>query len=289
MEIKERYPGLSLLSIVGDIRDENKIKNIFNEYNIDTVFHAAAYKHVPLMELNPREAILNNIYGTKVLAKISIKSGIKRFINISTDKAVNPTSVMGATKRVGENLILGFQNSRTAFISVRFGNVLGSRGSVVPIFQEQIKKGGPITITDYEMKRYFMTIPESVQLVMQAGAMGKGGEVFVLDMGEPITIYQVAEELIRLSGLEPDKDIPIVISGKRPGEKLFEELLTAEEGTTVTFHKKIYSTRITAKIDKDYIKKIDSLISHAREDKDSEKIFLLLKELVPTYQKPSTK
>ena len=287
MEIKERYPGLSLLSIVGDIRDENKIKNIFNEYNIDTVFHAAAYKHVPLMELNPREAILNNIYGTKVLAKISIKSGIKRFINISTDKAVNPTSVMGATKRVGENLILGFQNSRTAFISVRFGNVLGSRGSVVPIFQEQIKKGGPITITDYEMKRYFMTIPESVQLVMQAGAMGKGGEVFVLDMGEPITIYQVAEELIRLSGLEPDKDIPIVISGKRPGEKLFEELLTAEEGTTVTFHKKIYSTRITAKIDKDYIKKIDSLISHAREDKDSEKIFLLLKELVPTYQKPS--
>ena len=157
---------------------------------------------------------------------------------------------------------------------------------MIPIFQEQIKKGGPITITDYEMKRYFMTIPESVQLVMQAGAMGEGGEVFVLDMGEPITIYQVAEELIRLSGLEPDKDIPIVISGKRPGEKLFEELLTAEEGTTVTFHKKIYSTRITAKIDKDYIKKIDSLISHAREDKDSEKIFLLLKELVPTYQKP---
>ena len=284
MEIKERYPGLSLISIVGDIRDENKNKNIFNEYNIDTVFHAAAYKHVPLMEANPREAILNNIYGTKVLAKISSDSGLKRFINISTDKAVNPTSVMGATKRVGENLILGFQNSRTAFISVRFGNVLGSRGSVVPIFQEQIKKGGPITITDYEMKRYFMTIPESVQLVMQAGAMGEGGEVFVLDMGEPITIYQVAEELIRLSGLEPDKDIPIVISGKRPGEKLFEELLTAEEGTTVTFHKKIYSTRITAKIDKDYIKKIDSLISHAREDKDSEKIFLLLKELVPTYQ-----
>ena len=284
MEIKDRYPGLSLLSIVGDIRDENKIKNIFNEYSIDTVFHAAAYKHVPLMELNPREAILNNIYGTKVLANISIKSGIKRFIFISTDKAVNPTSIMGATKRVGENLILGLTSNSTSFISVRFGNVLGSRGSVVPIFQEQIKKGGPITITDSEMKRYFMTIPESVQLVMQAGAMGKGGEVFVLDMGEPITIYQVAEELIRLSGLEPDKDIPLVISGKRPGEKLFEELLTAEEGTTATFHKKVYSARITAKIDKGYIKKIDSLISHAREDKDSEKIFSLLKELVPTYQ-----
>ena len=284
MEIKEGYPDIYLLSIVGDIRDENKIKGIFKETNIDTVFHAAAYKHVPLMEANAREAILNNIYGTKVLAKISSESGVKRFIFISTDKAVNPTSVMGATKRVAENLIMGLSNNRTAFISVRFGNVLGSRGSVVPIFQEQIKKGGPITVTDYEMMRYFMTIPEAVQLVTQAGAMGDNSDVFVLDMGEPVSIYKVAEELIRLSGLEPDKDIPIVISGKRPGEKLFEELLTAEEGTTATLHKKIYSARIRSKIDEEYLKKIDLLISIAREDKDSGQIFSLLKELVPTYQ-----
>ena len=189
MEIKEGYSGLYLLSIVGDIRDKNKIKGIFNEANIDTVFHAAAYKHVPLMEANPREAILNNIYGTKVLAKISTESEAKRFIFISTDKAVNPTSVMGVTKRVAENLVLGLTNQLTSFISVRFCNVLGSRGSVVPIFQEQIKKGGPLTITDHEMKRYFMTIPESVQLVMQAGAMGNGNDVFVLDMGEPVSIY----------------------------------------------------------------------------------------------------
>ncbi|MBW2004844.1 MAG: polysaccharide biosynthesis protein [Deltaproteobacteria bacterium] len=284
MEIKEKYPDLFLLSIVGDIKDEHRIKRVFRENSITIVFHAAAYKHVPLMEENQREAILNNIYGTKVLAKISSESGVEKFINISTDKAVNPTSVMGATKRVAENLILCLASNSTSFISVRFGNVLGSRGSVVPIFQEQIKKGGPITITDYEMKRYFMTIPESVQLIMQAGAIGNGNDVFVLDMGEPVSIYQVAEELIRLSGLEPDKDIPIVISGKRPGEKIFEELLTAEEGTTATIHKKIYSARITGKIDKEYLEKIDLLISLAIEDKDRGKIISLLKELVPTYK-----
>ena len=284
-EIKETHPGLTLLPIVGDIRDGEKIKGVFKENSIDIVFHTAAYKHVPLMEANPREAILNNIYGTMVVAKISSEFGVKRFINISTDKAVNPTSVMGATKRVAENLVLGLTNHSTSFISVRFGNVLGSRGSVVPIFQEQIKKGGPITITDYEMKRYFMTIPEAVQLVMQAGAMGNGNDVLVLDMGDPVSIYQVAEELIRLSGLEPDRDIPIVISGKRRGEKLFEELLTAEEGTAATLHEKIFSARITGKIDKEYLNKIGLLISQARQDKDREKIFSLLKELVPTYQR----
>ena len=284
-EIKEDHPGLTLLPIVGDIRDGEKIKGVFKENSIDIVFHAAAYKHVPLMEANPREAILNNIYGTMVVAKISSEFGVKRFINISTDKAVNPTSVMGATKRVAENLVLGLTNHSTSFISVRFGNVLGSRGSVVPIFQEQIKKGGPLTLTDHEMKRYFMTIPESVQLVMQAGGMGNGNDVFVLDMGEPISIYNVAEELIRLSGLEPDKDIPIVISGKRAGEKLFEELLTAEEGTTATLHQKIFSAKITEEIGKRYLKKVDKLISLARQNRDSEKIFSLLKELVPTYER----
>ena len=283
-EIKEKYPNLSLLSVVGDIRDANKMKTLFKEYDIDAVFHAAAYKHVPMMETNPREAILNNIYGTKVLAEISAESGVKRFIFISTDKAVNPTSVMGASKRVAEHLIIGLANKQTTFISVRFGNVLGSRGSVIPIFQEQIKTGGPITITDYEMKRYFMTIPEAVHLIMQAGAMGNGSDVFVLDMGEPVSIYQVAEELIKLSGLEPDKDIPIVISGKRPGEKLFEELLTAEEGTTATLHQKIFSAKISRKIDMTYLNKIDLLISVAKKDEDKGQIFSLLKELVPSYQ-----
>jgi len=283
-EIKAGYPNLQALSIVGDIKDECRIKRVFRENNIIIVFHAAAYKHVPLMEENPREAILNNIYGTKVVAKISSESGVERFINISTDKAVNPTSVMGATKRVAENLILGLASNSTSFISVRFGNVLGSRGSVIPIFQEQIKKGGPITITDYEMKRYFMTIPESVQLVMQAGAMGNGNDVFVLDMGEPVSIYQVAEELIRLSGLEPDKDIPIVISGKRPGEKIFEELLTAEEGTTKTRHQKIFSAKISQKLDKKYLKKTDRVLSLVSEDKEDTQILSLLKELVPTYK-----
>lgn len=284
MEMKDGYYTSHIKPIVGDVKDENRIREIFREHKINTVFHAAAYKHVPLMEENPREAILNNINGTNVLARISAEFNIERFIFISTDKAVNPTSIMGVTKRVAENLIRGLNNSQTAFISVRFGNVLGSRGSVVPVFQNQIKKGGPITLTDYNMKRYFMTISESVQLVMQAGVMGKGGDVFVLDMGDPVSIYKVAEELIRISGLEPDRDIPIVISGKRPGEKLFEELLTAEEGTIATLHKKIYSAKISEEIDEKYLDKIETLISISRKDNDSARLISLLKELVPAYQ-----
>jgi len=283
--IKEGHPGITMLAVVGDIRDEEKIKSVFNEDSVDIVFHAAAYKHVSLMEANPREAVLNNIYGTMVVAKIASEFKVKRFINISTDKAVNPTSVMGATKRVAENVVSGLTNHETLYISVRFGNVLGSRGSVIPIFQEQIRKGGPLTITDQEMRRYFMTIPEAVQLVMQAGAMGNGNDVFVLDMGESISIYQIAEELIRLSGLEPDRDIPIVISGRMPGEKLFEELLTAEEGTSATRHEKIFSAKKSQEIGKGYLKKVDKLIFLARENKESEEIFSLLKELVPTYER----
>jgi len=284
MEMKDRHYTSYVRPVIGDVKDENRMREIFREHKINTVFHAAAYKHVPLMEENPREAILNNINGTKVLASISAEFNIERFILISTDKAVNPTSIMGATKRVAENLIRGITNGKTVFISVRFGNVLGSRGSVVPIFQKQIQKGGPVTVTDYEMKRYFMTISESVQLVMQAGVMGSGGDVFILDMGDPVSIYKMAEELIRLSGLEPDKDIPIVISGKRPGEKLYEELLTAEEGTTVTLHKKIYSAKISEKIDEKYLNKIDTLISISRKDNDSARLISILKELVPTYK-----
>lgn len=285
LEIKERHPASYVKPVIGDIRDENRIKEIFKEHNFNTVFHAAAYKHVPLMEENPKEAVFNNIYGTKVLARASAESGVDRFIFISTDKAVNPTSVMGTTKRIAENLIRGLNNNQTAFISVRFGNVLGSRGSAVPIFQKQIQKGGPVTVTDYEMKRYFMTISESVQLVMQAGSMGKGGDVFVLDMGNPVSIYKMAEELIRLSGFEPDRDIPIVISGKRPGEKLFEELLTAEEGTIATLHKKIYYAKIKEKIDKNYLDNIDTLIALSRESDNDARLFTLLKKIVPSYQK----
>jgi FlaA1/EpsC-like NDP-sugar epimerase len=284
MELGNRYYKFDLRPVIADVKDKNRIREIFRDHKINTVFHAAAYKHVPLMEKNPREAILNNIQGTMVLAKMSSEFNIERFVFISTDKAVNPTSIMGTTKRVAENVIRGLNNCQTAFISVRFGNVLGSRGSAVPIFQRQIQRGGPVTVTDYDMKRYFMTVSESVQLVMQAGAMGKGGDVFVLDMGNPVSIYKMAEELIRLSGLEPDRDIPIVISGKRPGEKLFEELLTAEEGTTATLHKKIYSATISKKIDEKYLEKVDELISLSRKSYDSARLISILKELVPSYE-----
>ncbi len=288
-EMRQLYSGIPILSIIGDIRDKKKIEAVFKENSIHIVFHAAAYKHVPLMEENPREAVLNNIYGTMVVAKNAAEFGVKRFINISTDKAVNPTSVMGATKRVAENVVSKLTNHETSYISVRFGNVLGSRGSVIPIFQEQIRKGGPLTITDREMQRYFMTVPEAVQLVLQAGAMGNGDDVFVLDMGEALSIVQVAEELIRLSGLEPDKDIPIVISGKRKGEKLFEELLTAEEGVSATHHEKIFSAKKSQKIGKKYLQKVDRLISIASAHTDNDKIFSILKELVPTYQYEESK
>ena len=286
-ELREDYPRQHLVPVIGDIKDEKKVLRVFQENRIDTVFHAAAYKHVPLMESNPREAVLNNVLGTRVLTDMASKYGVDKFIFISTDKAVNPTSVMGMTKRTSENMVRGLKNNTTSFIAVRFGNVIGSRGSVIPIFQEQIRKGGPITITDQAMQRYFMTIPEAAQLVMQAGTMGRGGDVFVLDMGEPVSIYQVAEDLIMLSGLEPDKDIPIVISGSRPGEKLFEELLTAEEGTTSTLHQKIYSARISEEIGNRYYKKVDNLISIAKNDQDKQQILNLLKDLVPTYRCPA--
>jgi len=227
--------------VVGDVKDTNKLEKLFKSEQIDIVFHAAAYKHVPLMEFFPEEAVKTNIFGTYNLANLSVKYGVEKFINISTDKAVNPTSIMGATKRFAEIICNSFnQLDKIKFVSVRFGNVLGSRGSVIPIFLEQIKNGGPVTVTHPEMKRYFMTIPEAVLLVFQAAAMGKGGEVFVLDMGEPVKIINLAEELIKMQGLEPYKDIEIVFTGLRPGEKLFEELLTAEEGTDKTYHDKIF-------------------------------------------------
>ena len=244
-ELKAIYGSERLLPLIANITNKVTIDEIFAKFKPQVVFHAAAHKHVPLMEGNVCEAIHNNVFGSWNLARAAGENGAEIFIMISTDKAVNPTSVMGATKRVAEKIIQAANKLfKTKYVAVRFGNVLGSRGSVVPLFKEQIAAGGPVTVTDPEMKRYFMTIPEASQLVLQAGSMGTGGEVFVLDMGEPVKILDLAQNMIRLSGLEPDIDIPIVFTGLRPGEKLFEELMSAEEGTKSTMHKKIFRANL---------------------------------------------
>jgi len=243
-ELSSSFPAVRKKAIIADVRDRMKMERIFRDYRPTVVFHAAAHKHVPLMEDAPDEAIKNNIFGTKNMAELADKYRAKRFVLISTDKAVHPTSVMGATKRVAEKIVQYMAaHSKTKYCAVRFGNVLGSRGSVVPLFQKQIAAGGPVTITHPEMTRYFMTIPEAVSLVIQAGAMEETGEIFLLDMGEPIRIVDLARDLIRLSGLEPDEDIKIQYCGVRPGEKIYEELLTAEEGITTTKHERIYVSK----------------------------------------------
>ena len=252
-ELKNIYKDGPIIPIIADIRDKQQLDQIFTQYNPQVVFHAAAHKHVPLMEIQPMAAVLNNIYGTRNVADVAGRHGVERFVMISTDKAVNPTSVMGATKRVAEKVIISMNDTYdTKYITVRFGNVLGSRGSVIPLFKKQIEAGGPVTVTDPEMTRYFMTIPEASQLVLQAGAMGKGGEVFLLDMGEPVKIIDLARNMIRLSGLEPDKDIHIKITGLRPGEKKYEELLTSEEGTNRTNHTKIFEAALDT-VDRDWL------------------------------------
>lgn len=260
-ELKNIYKDGPIIPIIADIRDKQQLDQIFTQYNPQVVFHAAAHKHVPLMEIQPMAAVLNNIYGTRNVADVAGRHGVERFVMISTDKAVNPTSVMGATKRVAEKVIISMNDTYdTKYITVRFGNVLGSRGSVIPLFKKQIEAGGPVTVTDPEMTRYFMTIPEASQLVLQAGAMGKGGEVFLLDMGEPVKIIDLARNMIRLSGLEPDKDIHIKITGLRPGEKKYEELLTSEEGTNRTNHTKIFEAPLDT-VDRDWlIEKLAPLI-----------------------------
>lgn len=240
-ELRRRYPHLDLIVEIASIREKSRMQEVFARHLPQIVFHAAAHKHVPLMEYNPQEAIKNNIFGTKNVADCAHEYGVERFVMISTDKAVNPTNIMGATKRVAEMIIQSMDTtSDTEFVAVRFGNVLGSNGSVIPLFKRQIAEGGPVTVTHEEVTRYFMTIPEAVQLVMQAGAMAKGGEIFILDMGDPVKIIDLARNLIKLSGFEPDIDIPIEITGLRPGEKLFEELLMEEEGLTATKHNKIF-------------------------------------------------
>ena len=240
LELRATFPAVGVLPIIGDVTVPERVAEVFRQTGPELVFHAAAHKHVPLMELNPKEAVRNNVLGTRIVAEAALAAGVDRFVLISTDKAVNPTSVMGVTKRIAEQVIQGFNHrGRTKYTVVRFGNVLGSNGSVVPLFTEQIRKGGPITVTDPEIKRFFMTIPEAVQLVLQASVIGQGGDVFVLDMGEQIKIVDLARNMIVLSGLVPGKDIAIQFTGLRPGEKLYEELFDESEQTESTAHEKI--------------------------------------------------
>ncbi|MGQ9472915.1 MAG: polysaccharide biosynthesis protein [Candidatus Caldatribacteriaceae bacterium] len=284
-ELKLEWPHFRCQVIVGDIRDKNRLEHVFEKYKPQVVFHAAAHKHVPLMELNPSEAVFNNVLGTKHLVELSLEKGVERFVNISTDKAVNPTSVMGATKRVAEYIVQWASRHakpNQVFVSVRFGNVLGSRGSVVPLFQKLIARRKPLPVTHPEMKRYFMTPTEAAQLVLQAGGFSENGVVYVLDMGEPVKIVDLARELIRLSGLEPERDIPIEYAGIRPGEKLFEEILSAEEGTRASRHEKIFIARNSMPSEENLLEGISCLLQAAKEENE-ENIRQILQKLVPTY------
>ena len=242
IELKRKYSQLDLVALIASVRDRDKMFQVMAEYRPDIIFHAAAHKHVPLMETSPAEAVKNNVFGTLNLVQAADLYQVSRFILISTDKAVNPTNIMGATKRLCEMIVQTYNNisKTTDYVAVRFGNVLGSNGSVIPLFKRQIQEGGPVTVTHRDITRYFMTIPEAVQLVLTAGSMAKGGEIFVLDMGEPVRIYDLARNLIRLSGFEPDVDIKIEVTGLRPGEKLYEELLMAEEGLSKTKNELIH-------------------------------------------------
>jgi FlaA1/EpsC-like NDP-sugar epimerase len=280
------FPDIKIHIKIADVRDIDTMEKIFQEVEPEVIFHAAAHKHVPLMEANPAQAIFNNVGGTKNLSDLALEYNVKYFVNISTDKAVNPTSIMGASKRIAEYIVQNAAakaGSDQYFVSVRFGNVLGSRGSVVPIFINQIRNGGPVTITHPEVKRYFMTIPEAVLLVMQAGEMGKGGEVFVLDMGEPVKILDMAKQLIQLHGLEPETDIPIEFIGLRPGEKMFEELLKAEEGVEETSHELIHKAICSKEVNTDELTMVISRMLENIEKGNMETLRHHIKKIVPTY------
>jgi FlaA1/EpsC-like NDP-sugar epimerase len=292
-ELKEqRLPGLAVQSVIADIRDIDRMAQVFGTYQPQVVFHAAAHKHVGLMENNVPDAVTNNVLGTRNLVDLADRNGVDRFVLVSSDKAVNPTSVMGVTKRIAELLVRDAAiGSRCAFLTVRFGNVLGSRGSVVPIFRHQIEMGGPVMVTHPDVKRFFMTIPEAVQLVLQAGAMGEGGEVFVLDMGEQIKVADIARELIRLSGLEEDKDIAICYTGLLPGEKMSEELFYAEETAEGTLQEKILVYRngknddAVARQDRPLRVDVETLIAAAQQG-DNVIVFRLLRKIVPQFNPP---
>lgn len=307
LEMEEKFPDADIKIFIGNIRDRNRMQIPFREFRPHFVFHAAAYKHVPMMEKHPSEAILTNVMGTKIIADLSVLYNVRKFVMISTDKAVNPTNVMGTSKRIAEmyvqslssvadnlvdHTIMGLinnegkhganGNTRTKFITTRFGNVLGSNGSVIPRFRQQIQNGGPVTVTHPEITRYFMTIPEAVQLVMEAAIMGKGAEIFVFDMGKPVKIVDLALKMIRLAGLTPDEDIRIVYTGLRPGEKLYEELLNAEEKTLPTHHEKIKIAKIIPCSHK-VVRDIEDLISMGRLE-DNYGIVKKMKELVPEFK-----
>ena len=285
LELKSIYKHIEIDAIVGSVRDLKKLESVFETYNPYLVFHAAAHKHVPLMENSPLEAIKNNVFGTYNVANCADKYKARKMILISTDKAVNPTNIMGATKRLCEMIIqVKNKTSKTEYAAVRFGNVLGSNGSVVPLFKKQIAEGGPVTVTHRDIIRYFMTIPEAAQLVLQAMSYAKGGEIFVLDMGEPVKIYDLAVSLIKLSGYEPDIDIPIVFTGLRPGEKLYEELLMKEEGLQKTENKKIFIGEPTQLDEKDILEKLAKLKKLIEnEETPIEEIKDTIQEVVPTY------
>ncbi len=283
LELKSKYPGMPVEVVIATVRDKKAMDSAFDKFRPSVVFHAAAHKHVPLMEDTPKEAVKNNVFGTLITAQVAIKYGVRRFVLISTDKAVNPTNIMGATKRLCEMLVQTLNNKeRTSFVAVRFGNVLGSNGSVIPIFKRQIKNGGPVTLTHKDITRFFMTIPEAASLVLQASVYAQNGEIFVLDMGKPVRIYDLAVNLIQLMGKVPGKDVEIAITGLRPGEKLYEELLMAEEGMTNTEHEKIYIAK-PIDVDKDilYNKLLNlmDIIDTLTDDEVKQRVA----DLVPTY------
>lgn len=286
-ELLSENENINLKVLIASVRDKERLDYIFDKYRPNIVFHAAAHKHVPLMEDSPSEAIKNNVLGTLNCAELADTYNVKKFVLISTDKAVNPTNVMGATKRLCEMILQAIdKTSSTEFVAVRFGNVLGSNGSVVPLFKKQISKGGPVTLTHKDITRYFMTIPEAAQLVLQAGGFAKGGEIFVLDMGKPVRIYDLAKNLISLSGFEPDKDIEIQITGLRPGEKLYEELLMQEEGLKNTSHSKIFIARPGVYNFYNLKLEIEELLTVASQ-KDHKLLKEKLREIVPTYNEPT--
>ncbi len=288
LELKANYNKEKIEALVGSVRDKKRLKKVFEQYRPELVFHAAAHKHVPLMEKSPLEAIKNNVFGTYNVVNCSDEFNVKRFVLISTDKAVNPTNIMGASKRLCEMIIQAKNKvSKTEFMAVRFGNVLGSNGSVVPLFKKQIAEGGPVTVTHKEITRFFMTIPEAVGLILQAITYAKGGEIFVLDMGEPVKIYDLAESLIKLSGLEPNVDIPIVITGLRPGEKLYEEILMSEEGLESTKHDKIFiaePSSLTMNEIEEKLKLLNGLVE--KENTEMPKIKEVIKQTVKTFKEP---
>jgi FlaA1/EpsC-like NDP-sugar epimerase len=290
LEFTSKFPNLPYQIILGDIRDRNRLKRIFTEFHPQIVYHAAAYKHVPMMEAYPNEAISVNVVGTKNIADLAVEFSSEKFIMVSSDKAVNPTNVMGASKRIAEIYIQNLNNKNvTKFITTRFGNVLGSNGSVIPLFKSQIEKGGPITVTHPNVTRFFMTIPEACQLVLDAGCIGHGGEIFVFDMGKSVKVVDLAKKMVKLSGLELGKDIQIVFTGLRPGEKLYEELLNNEEDVMPTHHPKILIGKVRSYDSEEVKYSIESLISSLHNGSDETHIVKLMKEIVPEFKSANSK